>query len=225
MYACASLTEDTEVRRAVLSLPSPRIQALTDRIDADLSRRGFVAGMAASVAALGLPFASRRNPPAPPRQSGPSFSPTCASSTASRATLRDGPICWSRAIGSSRRRAARRRARGRPDHRLRRPRSHAGPDRRPLALAVRGPAAAVLLQGNIGYIHLAASRRSRAHADAGLHHGARSRRPGVRLQAGDRRGPHRRGRASIRRGAMITGSGGHGDLRPIVRRAAQSRAR
>ena len=33
----------------------PEIQSLTRRISADLSRRGFVAGMAASIASLGLP--------------------------------------------------------------------------------------------------------------------------------------------------------------------------
>ena len=33
----------------------PEIQSLTRRISADLSRRGFVAGLAASIASLGLP--------------------------------------------------------------------------------------------------------------------------------------------------------------------------
>jgi len=45
----------------------PEIRTLTSRIDAELSRRGFVAGMAASVAALGLPFKAKAQPdPAAP---------------------------------------------------------------------------------------------------------------------------------------------------------------
>lgn len=46
----------------------PEIRALTRRIDADLTRRGFVAGMAASVAAMGLSKpALAQTPPVPPR--------------------------------------------------------------------------------------------------------------------------------------------------------------
>ena len=59
LYSCNSLTDDTEVRRAVCLRHRPEIQALRRRIDADLSRRGFVVGMAASIASLGLPFRVR----------------------------------------------------------------------------------------------------------------------------------------------------------------------
>jgi imidazolonepropionase-like amidohydrolase len=46
----------------------PEIQTLTRRINADLTRRGFVAGAGASIASLGLPRrAKAQTPPAPPR--------------------------------------------------------------------------------------------------------------------------------------------------------------
>jgi len=46
----------------------PEIQTLTRRINADLTRRGFVAGAAASIASLGLPRrAKAQTPAAPPR--------------------------------------------------------------------------------------------------------------------------------------------------------------
>ncbi|HEY2537968.1 MAG TPA: amidohydrolase family protein [Stellaceae bacterium] len=50
----------------------PEIHSLTRRIGADLSRRGFVAGMAASIASLGLPnLASAQSAAAPVRPSRP----------------------------------------------------------------------------------------------------------------------------------------------------------
>ena len=46
----------------------PEMQSVTRRISADLSRRGFVAGMGASVASLGLPQRARaKTTPGPPR--------------------------------------------------------------------------------------------------------------------------------------------------------------
>jgi imidazolonepropionase-like amidohydrolase len=55
MFSCTSLTDTPLASHASCFCHRPEIQALTRRIGADLSRRGFVAGMTASTAVLGLP--------------------------------------------------------------------------------------------------------------------------------------------------------------------------
>lgn len=65
MYSCTSLTDETLVRRAACLCHRPEIQAFTTRINADLTRRGFVAGMAATLAMLGLPRPAKAQASAP----------------------------------------------------------------------------------------------------------------------------------------------------------------
>jgi len=55
MFSCTSLTDTPIASHAGCLCHRPEIQALTRRISADLSRRGFVAGMSVSAAVLGLP--------------------------------------------------------------------------------------------------------------------------------------------------------------------------
>ena len=177
----------------------PEIQTLTRRIDADLSRRGFVAG-------AGAPR-SRRSACLPSQGGG-----RAGAGAADR--VHEFP-----AVRRQVRRVARRAPparRGRPDQgrrggqpagagwraydRLRRPGRHAGPDRRALAFRVRRAAALEPVRRGCR-LHLSGrERRGRAHADARLHHGPRSRRSLLPAQAGDRRG-HRAGppHLSVRR--------------------------
>lgn len=54
MFSCTSLPEASSGSHAACLCHRPEIQAVTQRLHGDLSRRGFVAGMAASVASLGL---------------------------------------------------------------------------------------------------------------------------------------------------------------------------
>ena len=55
MFSCTSLTDTPLASHAGCLCHRPEIHALTRRISADLSRRGFVAGMSVSAAVLGLP--------------------------------------------------------------------------------------------------------------------------------------------------------------------------
>ena len=56
MFSCTPADDDSgPVRHLGCLCHRPEIGSLTRRISADLSRRGFVAGMAGSVASLGLP--------------------------------------------------------------------------------------------------------------------------------------------------------------------------
>jgi imidazolonepropionase-like amidohydrolase len=55
MFSCTSLTDTPLASHTSCLCHRPEIQALMRRIGADLSRRGFVAGMTASAAVLGLP--------------------------------------------------------------------------------------------------------------------------------------------------------------------------
>ena len=213
MYSCSSLTEDTEVRRAVCLCHRPELQALSRRIDADLSRRGFVAGMAASVAALGLPFRVQAQTPAASKTGAILFTNVRLFDGRS-ATLRDGHLLVEgdriQSIGAGT------------------PAAPAGAQTidgggrvlmpglidahwHSLFAAVPLP---VLLQGNIGYIHMAAA----AEAQRTLMRGFTT----VR----DLGGPAFAFKQAIDEGltpgpriypcgAMITGSGGHGDLRGL----------
>jgi imidazolonepropionase-like amidohydrolase len=62
MYACTSLTDETLVRRASCLCHQPGIHALSRRLSGELTRRGFVAGVAASLATLGLPARASTQP-------------------------------------------------------------------------------------------------------------------------------------------------------------------
>ncbi len=214
MYACASLTDDTVVRRAVCFCHRPEIQTLTNRINADLSRRGFVVGMAASIATLGLPFGARAQSasPAPAR---PSLFTNVRLFDGKSASLRDGMYLLVEAnrikgIGTGT------------------PATPEGAQVINCGGRVLMPGLIdahwhsmfaalplpVLLQGNIGYIHLAAA----GEAERTLMRGFTT----VR----DLGGPAFAFKQAIDEGlvtgpriypcgAMITGSGGHGDLRPL----------
>ena len=98
--------------------------------------------------------------------------------------------------------------------RLRRPGAHAGPDRRALARPLRRPAVSTLLTADAGYILLAAS----AEAERTLMRGFTTVRdlggPVFALKQAIDEGlvPGPRIYPS---GAMITTTGGHGDLRPL----------
>jgi len=69
MFSCSSDDQAEPAGSVGCACCGPELRSLTRRIDADLSRRGFVAGIGASLAALGLPRAARAqgasNPPAP----------------------------------------------------------------------------------------------------------------------------------------------------------------
>ncbi|SCK31425.1 Imidazolonepropionase [Variovorax sp. HW608] len=214
MYACSSLTGDTVVRRAVCLCHRPEIHTLTSRINADLSRRGFVAGMAASVAALGLPFKAKAQSatPAPP---GSTLFTNVRIFDGRSASLRDGLHLL---VEGNRIKAI---ASGTPA-------TPEGAQRIDCQGRVMMPGLIdahwhslfaalplpVLLQGNMGYIHLAGS----AEAERTLLRGFTT----VR----DLGGPVFAFKQAIDEGliagpriypcgAMITGSGGHGDLRPL----------
>jgi imidazolonepropionase-like amidohydrolase len=67
MFSCSSMDDADVVNHTGCLCHRPEIQALTRRVNADLSRRGFVAGMACSIASLGLPRHAAAQPvPAPP---------------------------------------------------------------------------------------------------------------------------------------------------------------
>jgi imidazolonepropionase-like amidohydrolase len=69
MFSCSSGDQPEAAGAPGCSCCGGELQSLTRRINADLSRRGFVAGIGASLAALGLPRAARAQVapnPAPP---------------------------------------------------------------------------------------------------------------------------------------------------------------
>src|ERR1700749_4839640 len=66
MFSCSSGDQPETGASPGCSCCGPQLRSLTRRINTDLSRRGFVAGVGASVAALGLPRAARA-----PGASGP----------------------------------------------------------------------------------------------------------------------------------------------------------
>src|SRR3984885_4578712 len=59
MFSCSSGDQPEAVGSQGFSCCRGELQSLTRRINADLSRRGFVAGIGASIAMLGLPRAAR----------------------------------------------------------------------------------------------------------------------------------------------------------------------
>jgi len=59
MFSCSSGDQPEAAGSPGCACCGPELRSLTRRIDADLSRRGFVAGIGASLAALGLPKVAR----------------------------------------------------------------------------------------------------------------------------------------------------------------------
>ena len=67
MFSCTSDDDADLINPAGCLCHRPEIQVLTRRVNTDLSRRGFVAGMATSIASLGLSRHATAQPvPAPP---------------------------------------------------------------------------------------------------------------------------------------------------------------
>ena len=214
MYACESMADGSDVSRAVCFCHRPEIGALTRRINADLSRRGFVAGMATSIASLGLPFRVNAQP-ARAAQGRPIVLTNFRLFDGKRASLRDGLHL---VVEGNRIKSV---ASGAPAALEGAQTINCGGrvimpgliDAHWHSLFAGLPLP-VLLQGNMGYIHLAAS----AEAERTLLRGYTT----VR----DLGGPAFAFKQAIDEGlipgpriypsgAMITGSGGHGDLRPL----------
>src|SRR5262245_12502232 len=214
MYACASLTDDTVVRRAVCLCHRPEIQTLTSRITADLTRRGFVAGVAASIAALGFPSKTTAQPAASMPAKATLFTSVRLFDGKS-ATLRDGLHVL---VEGNRIKAIGAGTPATPDGaqaidcrgRVMMPGLI---DAHWHALFVALPLP-VLLQGNLGYIHLVGSgeaertllRGFTTIRDLGGPVFALKQAIDEGLVAGPRIYPS---------GAMITTTGGHGDLRAL----------
>jgi hypothetical protein len=68
MFSCTPDHDEQLTGHAGCACHRPELQALTRRLNADLSRRGFVAGLGASLAMLGLPRRTAAQP-TPPAQS------------------------------------------------------------------------------------------------------------------------------------------------------------
>jgi len=215
MYACTSLSEETLVRRVASCIcHQPEIQALSRRWSGELTRRGFVAGVAASFAALGLP--SRAS--AQPAQATPARPVVLANLRifdGRSATLRDG--LQVRIEGSRIQAVA--------------PAAAAAPEGAMLIDCggrvlmpglidahwhsfFAGLSLQRLLAGDVGYIHLAAAAESRRTLMRGF------------TTVRDLGGPVFAFKQAVDEGlvdgpriypcgAMITGTGGHGDLRQL----------
>ncbi len=214
MFSCTPLSDTSLAGHTGCLCRRPEIRSATRRISADLSRRGFVAGIGASIASLGLPLRARAQP-ASATQPRPILFTNFRLFDGRSSTLRDGLrllVDGKRIQGV---------AQGDP----------VAPDgarvidcgARTLmpglidahwhALFAALPVA-TLLAGDIGYIYLVAS----AEAERTLMRGFTT----VR----DLGGPIFAFKQAIDEGlvpgpriypsgAMITGSGGHGDLRPL----------
>ena len=93
MFSCTTDEATDLAGHAGCACHRPEVQSLTRRIGADLSRRGFIAGVGVSVAALGLPkLANAQSAPAP--QTGHPSRPTLFTNfrlfDGRSGTLRDG---------------------------------------------------------------------------------------------------------------------------------------
>ena len=192
----------------------PEIRGLSHRIDADLSRRGFVAGMTASIASLGLPLRADAQP-VPAKPSGATLFTNFRLFDGKSAVLREGLRLL---IEGTRIKAV---ATGNP----------AAPENARVidcggrvimpglidahwhTLFAALPIS-TLMAGDIGYIYLAAS----AEAERTLMRGFTTVRDlggpvfafKQAIDEGLISGPR-----IFPSGAMITGTGGHGDLRPL----------
>ena len=213
MFSCSSGDPPEAAASQGCSCCGGELQSVTRRINADLSRRGFVAGMGASLAALGLPRAARAqsaSTPTPPIV----FTNFLLFDGKSNA-LRGGLLSSSRAGGSRRSR----------------PGTPAGPEgARTIDCGGRVVMPGLidahwhcifaalpiptLFAADIGYIFLAAS----AEAERTLMRGFTTVRdlggPSFALKQAIDEGlvP---GPRIYPCGAMITTTGGHGDMRPL----------
>ncbi|MGO4393013.1 amidohydrolase family protein [Variovorax sp. M-6] len=211
MYACESMADGSAVSRAICLCHRPELGRLTRLINADLSRRGFVAGVAASVAALGLPFRASAQP-APAK---PIVLTNFRLFDGKGATLRDGLHLVVegdriKSVGSGAPAAPEGAQTINCGGRVVMP-GMIDAHWHSLFAALPLP---VLLQGNIGYIHVAASGEAQRTLLRGF------------TTVRDLGGPAFAFKQAIDQGltpgpriypsgAMITGSGGHGDLRPL----------
>lgn len=218
MYACSSLGEESAILRAICLCHRHEIQALTRRLNVDLTRRGFVAGVAASIASLSALGLSARAgaQPVPAAASRPIMFTNLRLFDGRSPKLREG---LSVLVDGNRIKAV---AQGSPT-------APEGAQRIDCAGRVLMPGLIdahwhtlfaglpiqTLLAGDIGYIHLAGA----AEAERTLMRGFTTVRdmggpvfafrqavdegliPGPRIYAS---------------GAMITGTGGHGDLRQLA---------
>ena len=216
MFSCTSDNTTTSANHVGCLCHGPQIRSLTRRIDADLSRRGFATGLAASIASLGLPkLASAQSSRAPGGSAGPILFTRFRLFDGTSSTLRDG---LSLLVEGNRITAL---ATGNP----------AAPDGAHVidcggrtvmpglidahwhSIIAALPLAA-LMSADVGYIYLAAS----AEAERTLMHGFTTVRdlggPSFALKQAIDDGlvPGPRIYPS---GAMITATGGHGDLRPL----------
>lgn len=218
MFSCTSNDAADWTAHAGCPCHSPQLQSLTRRIGADLSRRGFVAGVGASVASLGLPeLANAQSAPEP--AAGEPSRPTVFTNfrlfDGKSGNLRDGLRLlvegqWIKAL-----------AQGTP----------VAPDGAHVidcggrvvmpglidmhwhSIFAALPLQA-LISADVGYIYLAAS----AEAERTLMRGFTTIRdlggPSFALKQAIDQGPVA-GPRIYPSGAMITATGGHGDLRPL----------
>ena len=101
MFSCTSDNTTTSANHVGCLCQGPQIRSLTRRIDADLSRRGFATGLAASIASLGLPkLASAQSSQAPGGSARPILFTRFRLFDGTSSKLRDGLICSSRATAS-----------------------------------------------------------------------------------------------------------------------------
>ena len=214
MFSCTSLAATSLAGHGACHCHRPEIRSLTQRISSDLSRRGFVAGMAGSIAALGLPFRADAQP-VPATPAGPILFTNFRLFDGKAAALREG---LSLLVDGNLIKAV---AGGNPAPPADAQLIDCGGrvimpgliDAHWHTLFAALPIS-TLLNGDIGYIYLAAS----AEAERTLMRGFTT----VR----DLGGPVFAFKQAIDEGlisgpriypsgAMITGTGGHGDLRPL----------
>ena len=185
MVSCKSVEPSSDGQASGCPCCRPEIQRLTRRINAKLSRRGFVAGAGAAIAGLGLPKRARAQT-AQPGQEPPIaltnfllFDGKSGSLRGGLSLLIEGGRIKSIATGSP----------ASPGFCA--PSTAAGgwscrACRRALAFGVRSAAGFQPVRRRCRLYLSRREHRGRAHADARLHHGSRSRRSLIPAQAGDR---------------------------------------
>ena len=155
MFSCASDHDLQAVGSSGCACCNPLVRSASRRIEAGLSRRGFVAGAGASLASLGLA----------PRVGAQTPDPTPPIVFTNFLIVRRSVLRIAHGAPPARRggsdRGDRGRRSGRPGRRAHVDCGgridHAGPDRRALALHLRRAAVSTLFSADLGYIFLAAS--------------------------------------------------------------------
>ncbi|WP_018183934.1 metal-dependent hydrolase family protein [Kaistia granuli] len=213
MFSCTPDHDEPLTGHAGCACHRPELQALTRRLNADLSRRGFVAGLGASLAMLGLPRRAAAQP-TPPAQS--TLFRNFRLFDGKSANLRDGLSL----LVEGNRIASLTPGNPAPPERARvidcggRVLMPGLIDAHWHSLFAALPISS-LLNSDIGYIHLAASAESERTLMRGF------------TTVRDLGGPAFAFKQAIDEGlvtgpriypsgAMITTSGGHGDLRPLT---------